>query len=473
MIDTPLVRAPSEEPARTHRSAEEIGRTAAGPRALPALDVRRRCTSPAMADTVLPNGLRVIAARHPSIPMVEMRMSVPFAGATFEHAATAEVLATTLFREGRPSRAGMDAATGRHGVTLAASRSSRWLHISGSAPGHALGTLLGTLADALTHVCPDEEEIRQVRLRMVRQISVIRAQPQVVAQEALLALCYGEMPGLQEVPFPAPVEAVTAESVRALHRALVRPQGTALVLVGDLDPERAVGLVTAATEDWGGAGTTTAPATLPPTPGGRVALVPRADAVQSQIRLVRPVVARTDDRFPALSLATLVFGGYFSSRLVTNLREAKGLAYRADAGFHDHLDRLVVGIEADTATEATAQAYREIRGELGRLVGDPPSAAEIDAAREYTIGMAMLALSSQAGFATSVMTAVSLGHEPERVTTFPELLRTVTQGQVADVAREFFDPDAFSGVVVGDEGRLAPLLSAAGGGGVTVSAASS
>ncbi|MFJ8072857.1 M16 family metallopeptidase [Streptomyces sp. NPDC096176] len=466
MIDTPLVRTPSKDDGRTRRSAEEIGRTAAGPRPLPALDVRRRHGFPAMADTVLPNGLRVIAARHPSIPMVELRMSVPFAGATFAHAATAEVLATTLFREGRPSRAATDAAMARHGATLAAGRSSRWLHISGSAPEHALGTLLGGLTGALVQGGCEQEEIRQVRLRMVRQISVIRAQPQVIAQEALLTHCYGEVPGLQEVPFPAPVEAVTPEAVRELHSAFVRPRGTALVLVGDLDPERAVDQVTAATTDWSGAGAAAAPVTLPPVPEGRVTFVPRTDAVQSQIRLVRPVVARTDDRFPALSLASLVFGGYFSSRLVMNLREAKGLAYRADAGFHDHLDRLVVGIEADTATEATAQAYGEIRAELRRLVGNPPSEAEIEAAREYTIGMAMLGLSSQAGFATSVMTAVALGHEPARVTTFPELLRTVTRTHVADAARDFFDPDTFSGVVVGDGGRLASSMNEAG---VTVS----
>ncbi|GGT38620.1 peptidase M16 [Streptomyces kurssanovii] len=469
MIDTPLVRAPLGEPVR--RSAEEIGRTTAGPRALPALDVRRRQALPPMTDVVLPNGLRVIAARRPSVPMVEMRMSVPFAGATFEHAATAEVLAATLFREGRPSRAGMEAAMSRHGVTLAADRSSRWLHISGSAPGHALDTLVDVLADALTHGSPEEEEIRQIRHRMVRQISMIRAQPQVIAQEALFTHCYGEVPGLQEVPFPAPVEAVTGASVRELHKAQVRPRGTVLVLVGDLDPERAVDRVATATRNWGGIGAVTAPTALPPVRGGRVALVPRADAVQSQIRLVHPVVARTDDRFPALSLASLVFGGYFSSRLVKNLRERKGLAYRADVGFQDHLDKLVVSIEADTATEATAQAYGEIRAELERLVDDPPSEAEIGAAREYTIGMAMLALSSQAGFATSVVTAVSLGHEPDRVTTFPELLRSVTRAQVVDSAREFFDPHAFSGVVVGDAAELADGLHAVGGVDVSVSAA--
>ncbi|MFD3719346.1 M16 family metallopeptidase [Streptomyces sp. NPDC058674] len=416
-----------------------------------------------MADTVLPNGLRVIAARQPSIPMVELRMSVPFAGATFAHAATAEVLATVLLRGGRAGGADREAAMARHGVTLAAHRSSRWLQLSGSAPGRALDTLVGALADAVTHGCADEAQIRPARERMVRQIAMIRAQPQVVAKEALVAHCYGTVPGLQEVPFPAPVAAVTGAAVRALHQERLRPHGTVLVLVGDLDPERAVALVAGATSAWGEGGPVPPPLPLPSLGAGRVALVPRPDAVQSQIRLVRPAVARSDDRFPALSLATLVFGGYFSSRLVTNIREGKGLAYRAEAGFEDHLDQLVLTVDADTATQATVRAYQEIRAELGRLASAAPSAAELDAAREYTIGMAMLTLASQAGFATSVATAVCLGHEPERVTAFPELLRSVTRGQVVRAARDFFDPDAFSGVIVGDADRLAPGLRAVGG----------
>ncbi|MFF6999312.1 M16 family metallopeptidase [Streptomyces sp. NPDC008313] len=463
MTATSLVPSPAGEPARTHRSAAEIGRTAAGARPLPPLEARRGHRLPATADTVLPNGLRVIAARQPSTPMVELRMSVPFAGTTFAHAATAEVLATLLFRRGHNEGAGREARMARQGVTLSAHRSSRWLQVSGSAPGHALGTLVGALADAVTDVSADEAEIGPVRDRMARQIALIRAQPQVIAQEALVAHCYGELPALQEVPFPAPVAAVTGAAVRALHHERLRPGGTVLVLVGDLDPERAVEAVAAATRSWDAGGPSPAPATLPPPHAGRVALVPRADAVQSQIKLVRPVVARTDDRFPALSLATLVFGGYFSSRLVTGIREEKGLAYRAEAGFEDHLDRLVLTVDADTATQVTATAYREIRAELGRLATVPPSAAEVDAAREYTVGMTMLTLASQAGFAGSVATAVCLGHEPERVTAFPELLRGVTRDQVARAAREFFDPDAFSGVVVGDADRLASGLRAVGG----------
>ncbi|MFC4465264.1 M16 family metallopeptidase [Streptomyces xiangluensis] len=441
-------------PGPSYRSAEEIGRTAAGPRPLPPLDGHTLHTMPTPVDTVLANGLRVIAVRRPSTPMVELRMALPFAGDTYAQVATAEVLATTLFR-GTPGsgRRQLHTELACQGISLDASRSARWLNISGSAPGHALGTLLDALAGALTSSSHDEEDVARVRARMPRQISIIRSQPHVIAQEALFAHCYGEVAGLQEVPLAAEAERVTAERVRALHHAMVRPRGAVMVLVGELDPERAVADVAAITALWGDTGTTGSELELPALREG-IVLVARPGAVQSQIKLTRHTVSRADDRFPAVSIAALAFGGYFSSRLVMNIRETKGLAYRTDSGFQDHLDQLALTVDADTATDATVQAFGEILAELHRLVNAPPSVAEIDSAREYTIGMAMLALTSQAGFAGSVLTAVILGHEPERVTRFPELLRDVTTNEVADAAGAFFRPETFSGVVVGDAERL-------------------
>ena len=62
------------------RTADEIGRTAVGPRPLPALGTTRDVPLPDVVENTLPNGLRVLAAHRPGVPMVELRLRVPFAG---------------------------------------------------------------------------------------------------------------------------------------------------------------------------------------------------------------------------------------------------------------------------------------------------------------------------------------------------------------------------------------------------------
>ena len=89
-------RAPRRGRVEVTRTAEEIGRTAAGPRPLPPLGSTRDVPLPDVEERTLPSGLRVLAARRATVPMVELRLRVPFAGEAPEHPAVAELLSSTL-----------------------------------------------------------------------------------------------------------------------------------------------------------------------------------------------------------------------------------------------------------------------------------------------------------------------------------------------------------------------------------------
>jgi predicted Zn-dependent peptidase len=69
-------------------------------RPIPALGKPRTAKVPTVADTTLDNGLRVLAVRRPGVPLVEMRLRVPFAGpsgrAGESHVARAQLLGDTL-----------------------------------------------------------------------------------------------------------------------------------------------------------------------------------------------------------------------------------------------------------------------------------------------------------------------------------------------------------------------------------------
>jgi zinc protease len=162
-------------------------------------------------------------------------------------------------------------------------------------------------------------------------------------------------------------------------------------------------------------------------------------------------------------VANLVFGGYFSSRWVENIREDKGYTYGAHCGFEFTQHGATLIAEADTASEVTAAALLETRYELGRLVVVPPDDSEVDCARHYAIGALTIATSSQRGLAGHLVTLATLGMDLDWLLTHPGRLQAVTTGQVAEAAAEFFAPSRFTGVVVGDGKRLADPLAALGG----------
>ncbi|WP_316741801.1 insulinase family protein [Streptomyces sp. MK7] len=422
---------------------------------LPAVGPVPPLVLPPMADVRLPNGLRVVAVRHASIPMAELRLAVPLDAESFRTSAVHELVAATLLH-GTPQRE-REAITDELatvGAVLSASRTSRWLGVSGSGPTAALPTLLGVLGECLVEARHEDAAVRAARERAVRQAATTRRQPHLLASEALLDHLYGPMPRMNDVPYEADLAAVTAEEVRAAHREVVRPDRAVLVLVGDLDPERAVARAAQALRGWSAAEDTRPAPCAPVIRRSGIARIHRPGAAQSQIRLARPAIDRNHPEFAALTLANIVFGGYFSSRLVADVRERHGLAYRCESAFRDHLDQLVISLEADTATESAAGTLRRIRHQLRSMAEQPPSGAEVEAARRYVTGMTALATSSQQAWASSLLLSLTLGQQPDRIAHFLDELATVSAADVAAAAGRWYDPTDYHGVVLGDTAHL-------------------
>src|SRR5439155_16859764 len=162
-------------------------------------------------------------------------------------------------------------------------------------------------------------------------------------------------------------------------------------------PEKAIDAADRALSTWDGAGSTVELPPVPPLKPGPLTLVDRAGLVQSSLRLALPAVPRTHPDHAALQLANLVFGGYFSSRWVENIREDKGYTY----GPHSLVEHAIAGsaliVAAEVATEVTAPALLETVYELGRLASLPPKDDELEQARQYALGTVQLGMSPQVG----------------------------------------------------------------------------
>jgi predicted Zn-dependent peptidase len=211
--------------------------------------------------------------------------------------------------------------------------------------------------------------------------------------------------------------------------------------------------------DWQAEGKAMTAPRLPAIQPGPVVLVDRPGAVQSNIRLGGPAVPRQDPDYPAMQLANMVFGGYFSSRLTENIREDKGYTYSP----HSIIDHSAAGsavlVEADVATEVTAPALLEIRYELGRVATMPVAAEELANARQYAIGTLALQTSSQAGLASMLTALLASGLGPDWLREHPQRLQRVTVDEVFEQARHYLTPRALVAAVVGDASAVREPLS--------------
>ena len=175
---------------------------------------------------------------------------------------------------------------------------------------------------------------------------------------------------------------------------------------------------------------------------------------------VNEVLRRFHPDHAALQLANLIFGGYFSSRWVENIREDKGYTY----GPHSSIEHSVAGsalvVSAEVATEVTAPALLETWYELGRIAALPPGEQELEQARQYALGTLQLGMSTQAGLAGLAITYAGHGLRLPYLAEHSANLAAASLDEVAAVAAHYLAPARGVTVIVGDADRVADPLGA-------------
>lgn len=424
-------------------------------RTVPSLGKPRQAKLPSVADTTLPNGLRVLAVRRPGVPLVELRLRIPFAGpsgrAGDAHVARAQLLGDTLL-SGTDRRTASEIAVALQsfGGQLHADKDADRLGISGSVLASGFTGFLGLLGEVLTEASYPKEEVDAERDRLVQELAIHRSQASVVAREALLRRMYGEHPYGRELPSAQAVGEVKPPQLRSLHNRRVVPGGSVMTVVGDVQPARVVAQVEKALRDW--TATTKVPQApkLPKHVPGVPLLIDRPGAVQTTIRMAGPAPARTSPDYAAVSLANMVFGGYFSSRWTANIREDKGYTYGGHSVFEHPPAGSRITVSVDVATDVTAPSVLETLYELGRIATLPVTQEELDQARRYAIGSLQLGTASQAGLASMISMLVGADLGIEYLREFPEQMQAVTVDDVLAAAATWMAPTRLSTVLVGD-----------------------
>jgi predicted Zn-dependent peptidase len=428
---------------------------------VPDLTAPRRPKKLTTVERTLDSGLHVLVVRKPGIPLVEVRLRVPFLSGRATHPARASLLSdAVLTGTGEYDRAGLAAAVQSLGGDLGVNVDADRLLFAGNVLATNLRGLLAVMADVLTGATYPTNEVVAERERLVERLTIARSRAGVVAGEALAKRMWGDHPYARDLPEPDDVAKTTAAQLRRMHADLVTPHGAVLVVVGDVSPARTLDQVAAALAGWTG---TAASSRMPPLPAltvGPLMLVDRPDSVQSSLRMGASALRRDDERYPALQLANLIFGGYFSSRWTENIREDKGYTYGPHSGVDHHSLGSSLQLQVDVATEVTAPALLETLYEMGRLALLPPTPEEVESVRQYAIGTLALSTATQAGLASTIAALAGVGLGPDWLIEHPRRLAKVTLDDVAAAAAEFFAPSRFVTVVVGDSGAVTGPLSA-------------
>ncbi len=281
----------------------------------------------------------------------------------------------------------------------------------------------------------DQNPIERMRAQVLSGIAISAQNPATTAQKLWTETLYGDHPYARPGEGTAETLAtITADDLRALHRALFARDNLHVAIVGAIDAETA-----AATLDLL-FGTLPEQAKLVPVPDispvfGQDLQV-EYPLPQTSIFMAYPGIRHQDpDFFAAALMNEILGGGSVLSRLTEEVREKRGLTYGVSSSLLNlqHANALVVGTStrADRATE-TLDVIKDV---ITRLVTEGPTEAELASIKKYTIGSAALQemSSSQAIAGTLVglqLWDLDIDYLPRRA----ELINAVTVEDVKAVA---------------------------------------
>jgi zinc protease len=340
------------------------------------------------------------------------------------------------------------------------------------APVARLADALPVFADVVLRPTFPKHELERLRRQRLTSLLQARDDPATTASVAFSRALYGTAHryGTPAFGTAATIASFTPEDLRAFYESRFRPDAAALLLVGDVVPERVMPLLESSFGGWKAQGASGPAVTLaaPPEPSQRrIYLIDKPGAAQSQIRIGWIGVPRSTPDYFAIQVMNTILGGSFASRLNMNLREKHGYTYGAGSAFDMRLAAGPFAASAAVQTDKTAEALREFFNELN-AIGQGVSADELTRARNY------VAMRFPSGFETTGdvsrrLEEMLVYHLPDDYfANYVPRIEAVTAADVQRVAQEHIRPERFAVVIVGDLKTIQPPVEALGLGPVKV-----
>jgi predicted Zn-dependent peptidase len=180
--------------------------------------------------------------------------------------------------------------------------------------------------------------------------------------------------------------------------------------------------------------------------------IEKKDALQSAIRMGKMLFKKSHPDYCAMQVVNTIFGGYFGSRLMANIREDKGYTYGIGSAMVSFSHEGYFTISTEVGTEVTTAAVKEIYFELERMRNEKVSESELSLVRNYMLGTFLRSVDGPFALADRFKGIYFAGLGYDYYDQFMEAIRTITPEEIMRLANKYLQKDEMVELVVGKKG---------------------
>jgi len=410
----------------------------------------------AAARQVLPNGVVVISKEASTVAAVTLQISVR-AGSIYESSdrvGLSHLVARTVDRgTSRLTSDEIAEVLDARGVSLSVNATRHVMTISCTCLSEDFEPLLELMGDIAMHPAFPADEVDKRKGEVLNAIRQDEDSPAMQAVQALFEMLYpdGHPYGRPAKGRLETVSKIDRAALQQFHALRFAPATTTVIVVGDVEHERASSVSRRVFGEWkAAAGPEAVLSHPPPAAQRRERIIPMMNKVQADIAYGFTTVVRSDPRYYAYTLMNNALGQYgIGGRLGDSIRERQGMAYYVFSSFDANVVEGPLFVRAGVNPSNVERAIASIDEEIRRLATDGLTPEELADCKQYLIGSIPRMLETNQAIATFLNTAEFFGLGLDHDLRLPSLLDSVTLEQANAAARHSLHPDRAAVVVAG------------------------
>ncbi len=405
---------------------------------------------------VLDNGMVLLFSEKHEIPVVTVNMAIK-AGSLTEPADKPGLASVTasLLMQGTKTRTAsqINSEIDFVGGSLSVSGGSDYASASLRVLKKDVRKGFDLLSDVLMHPAFEQKEIDRKVKEILAEIQRQKEEPESIASQAFDKTVFGDHPyGKTNDDVAAYLPKLTRGDVLKFREACYGPNDTIVAIVGDISEKDAVTLLADYFRNWGTARPVSSAHAAPPKMEKTRIIKIDKKITQANIAMGHVGIERGNPDFYAVIVMNYILGGGgFSSRLMDNIRDNRGLAYDVHSSFSAQKEPGAFEIWIQTKNESTNEAIAEAFSEVRRMQNQLVSEKELSDAKAYLTGSFPLRMDTSAKIAGMLTSIEFYGLGLDYPQKYPSLINAVTREDIQRVAGKYLHPDAMAIVVVANQ----------------------
>ena len=310
-----------------------------------------------------------------------------------------------------------------------------------------IGELLPVVREMFTDSQMPEEELAIFKQNSKQRLQVNLKKSDFIAGRLIDACLYGEQHPYGKYTHMEDFDAINRDDINSFYKKYYQ-EGKFIIFVAGRLPSNLDELLEKNFGDLPQQKVNVEAIPLKPASEKKYRIINDADGVQGSIRIARPFPNRHHPDFLKTQVLNTLLGGFFGSRLMSNIREDKGYSYGVNSYLQNHVNHSAWMISTEAGRDVSEATITEVYNEMQRLREGFIQEEELSLVKNYLMGSLLGDLDGPFQIIGRWKNIILNNLDESYFYNSINAIKTVTADELRELANKYLQPEQFYEMVV-------------------------